>query len=41
MMIGIEAKGVIYYLGFAIVISVVNLLPVEVAAGRRTSMYRW
>jgi hypothetical protein len=39
-MIGIEAKGVIYYLRVAIVLSVVNLLPIKVAAGRRTPMYR-
>jgi hypothetical protein len=36
---GIEAKELIYYFRFAIVLSVVNLLPIKVAAGRRTSMY--
>jgi hypothetical protein len=29
-MIGIEAKGVIFYLRFAIILSVVNLLPIKV-----------
>jgi len=38
MMSGIEAKELIYYLRFAIALSVVNLLPIKVAAGRRTSM---
>jgi hypothetical protein len=39
-MFGIEAKEVICYLRFAIVLSVVNLLPIKVSAGRRTSIYR-
>jgi hypothetical protein len=39
-MFGIEAKGVIYYLGLSLTLSGVNLLPIKVAAGRRTSMYR-
>jgi hypothetical protein len=39
-MIGIEAKGVIYYLRFEIILILVNLFPIKVAAGRRTSMYR-
>jgi hypothetical protein len=38
-MIGIGAKGVVCYLRFVIVLSAVNLLPIKVTAGRRTSMY--
>jgi len=34
---GIEVKEFIYYLRFAFVLSVVNLFPIQVAAGRRKS----
>jgi hypothetical protein len=39
-MFGIEAKGMIYYLKFASILSVVNLLPIKVSAVIRMSKYR-